>query len=113
MSIYTKPTNEGDCVNFHSIAPERYKMGVVRTFLYRAYKICSDWTTLNTEIERIRQVLTNNNFLIANIDEKIRKFLNKKCSPGLVTTDDQETVTLFYKSQMTSAYKQLRRIFLE
>ena len=29
-SVYTKPTNEGDCINFHSIAPERYKMGVVK-----------------------------------------------------------------------------------
>ena len=105
-SVYTKPTNEGDCINFHSIAPERYKMGVVKTFLHRAYEICSDWTTFNTEIERIRQVLNNNNFPIATIDEEIRKFLDKKCSPGLVTTDDQETVTLFYKSQMTSAYKQ-------
>lgn len=46
-SVHIKETNNGDCLNFESICPIRYKEGLVKTFLHRAYTICSDWTSMN------------------------------------------------------------------
>ena len=108
-SVYTKSTNSGECMNYLSIAPERYKVGVIRTFLHRAYNICSSWTAFHTEISRIRQLLTNNNFPMHVIETEIHKFLNRKYSQKTGNTDSDNTsdhITLYYKSQMTTHYKQ-------
>ena len=34
-TVFVKPTNSGECINFRSIAPNRYKVGVIRTLLHR------------------------------------------------------------------------------
>jgi len=61
-TVHVKSTNYGDCINYHSICPDRYKIGVIKTLLHRGYKVCSNWHNFNTEINRIKQLLTNNNF---------------------------------------------------
>ena len=63
-SVYVKNTNFGDCINFHSICPDRYKTGVIKTLLHRAYHISSDPAIFYTEVQRLTQLFTNNNFLM-------------------------------------------------
>ena len=63
-SVYVKTTNNGDCLNFESLCPMRYKEGVIKTFLHRAYNVCSTWNTFHSEVRRIKQLLINNNFPI-------------------------------------------------
>ena len=41
-SVFIKDTNAGDCLNFKSICPDRYKTGVVKTLLHRAHVVSSD-----------------------------------------------------------------------
>jgi hypothetical protein len=54
--VYTKPTNHGDCLNYNSVCPDRYKAIVVQAFLYRGYHVSSDWAQFSFEIERIKQL---------------------------------------------------------
>jgi hypothetical protein len=68
-SVYTKTTNTGECMNYNSITTEQYKLAVVRTFLHRAYKISSSWELLHSEMQRIKQLLTNNNYPITIIEK--------------------------------------------
>ena len=42
-TVHVKSTHAGDIFNYHSIAPERYKLGVMKTMIRRAYKISSSW----------------------------------------------------------------------
>ena len=63
-SVFVKATNNGDCLNFDSLCPIRYKEGVVKTFLHRAYNISSNWNLFHSEVTRIKQLLINNNFPI-------------------------------------------------
>ena len=93
-------------MNYLRIAPERYKLGVIKTLLHRAYKICSSYESLHVEMEWIRQLLTNNNFPINVIDGEIGKFLDRKASPDTNTTAEGSTISLFYRNQMSSQYKQ-------
>jgi hypothetical protein len=106
-SVYAKDTNTGDCLNFRSICPERYKIGVIKTFLHRAYNICSTWEGFVREVENIKQCLVNNNFPMHVLDSTIAKFMNsifeRKCSPNII---ENETIPLFYMNQMSSNYKQ-------
>lgn len=53
-SVHIKETNSGECMNYNSVAPEKYKLGVLKTFLNRAYSISSSWEVFNIEIERIK-----------------------------------------------------------
>ena len=42
ISVYVKDTNSGDCINYYSICPVRYKVGVIKTLLHRALHVSSD-----------------------------------------------------------------------
>ena len=46
--------------------------------LNRAYTIGSNWDAFHAEVERLKQMFTNNNFPIKLIDETIKQFLDKK-----------------------------------
>ena len=77
-AVYRKPTNIGECLNYNSICPNKYKTGVIKNFLHRAYNICSDYISLTTEIARIKQLLINNNFPNYLVDQVTKEFINKK-----------------------------------
>ena len=106
--VFVKATNTGECINYNSIAPERYKTGVIKTMLNRAYKICSSYESLHLEINRLKQLFTNNNFPMKLIDKEVDKFLSKKLCPNPPTTPatSPEPIALYYRNQMTSTYKQ-------
>lgn len=103
-SVFTKLTNSGECLNYQSECPDKYKSGVIFTLVNRAFKISSDWQKFENEVQRLEQIFTNNNFPMAVVDKEINKFLLKKKTPS----EEQTVVTkinLFYKNQMSSNYK--------
>jgi len=104
-SVYTKETNYGDCLNFNSICPDKYKAGVIRAFLHRGYHVSSDWQTFHEEIDRIKQILTNNNYPMNFIEENVKKFLESKFSHREAGNDTDNKINLYYCNQMTSSYK--------
>jgi hypothetical protein len=75
-----KSTSNNDCLNYESICPLRYKEGVIKTLLHRAYNICSDWQSFHSEVRRIKQLLVNNNFPLTLVDRIINNFLEVKMS---------------------------------
>jgi len=114
--VFTKCTSSGDCLNYNSICPDRYKTSVIKNFLYRAYAICSSWSLFHQEVTRIRQVLCNNNFPSHIVEKEIDKFISRKLVNigNQPNENSEEVVALYYQNQMTSRYKQeeayLRRI---
>ena len=108
-SVYTKRTNEGDCLNFKSECPEKYKRSVIFTLLNRAYKISSNWIQFNSECVRLKQIFVNNNYPVHIIEEETKIFLNKKLKSATKTVEDV-THTLYYKNQMTPNYQTDERI---
>lgn len=102
--VYTKDTNYGDCINYRSLCPENYKIGVIKTLLHRGYAVSSDWSTFHTEIQRIKQLLTNNNFPMDIIDKTVNKFVNSRVNRPPHDTK-AEMIELYFENQMTSNYK--------
>ena len=74
--VYTKPTDSGECINYLGLAPQKYKTGVIKTMLHRAYQISSDWKTFHHEVQRLQQLFTNNNFPMLLVEQEIAAFLN-------------------------------------
>ena len=104
--VRVKETDSGSCLNYRSIAPDRYKVGVVKTMLHRAYKICSDWNQLHLEITRLKKMFTNNNFPMKVIDEEIKKFIARKQQSNEESPGNTNQINFFYRNQMSSQNKQ-------
>ena len=107
--VHMKPTYTGECINFYSVAPDRYKSGVINTMLNRSYKICSDHNSFNNEVDRLHKLFTNNNFPNKLITREIDKFKTKitqQSHPNLDDSSRPHTTNLFFKAQMSSQYKQ-------
>ena len=76
--VYIKPTNTGECLNYNSICPMRYKTGLIKTLLHRSFSICSTMEIFKQETTRLKQLLINNNFPNYLVDRHIKQFIDNK-----------------------------------
>ena len=49
---YSKPTDTGLILNYHALAPKRYKRSVVSGFMHRYYRACTIWQLFHTRAEK-------------------------------------------------------------
>ena len=75
---YCKPTDTGLVMNFHAIAPMRYKKSVISGFVYRIHRACSSWSNFHDSLEKAKSILEKNqyppqiyNLIIENTIEKL------------------------------------------
>ena len=59
---YNKPTDTGLIMNFHVLAPKKYKWSVVSGFVYRIHRACSTWELFSKSIERAKCILENSQY---------------------------------------------------
>ena len=112
LSVYRKETNVGTCLNARSECPDKYKASVITSYLNRAYKISSSWENMIQEIDKIKQLLINNDFNNSAVDYHIKKFLDKKINPSNNNHDSQNksNIDIFYQAQTHSNYKLDERV---
>lgn len=106
-SVYIKETFDGNYLNYNSICPLRYKSGIIKTLLHRAKLICSTWQSFDIEVQRLKQVLTNNGYPLSMIDKEIKNFINAHFAPKENQHKEEiKNINLYYRNQMTNNYKQ-------
>ena len=71
--VYKKATNVGRCLNARGECPISYKRSVAAAYIKRALTHCSTWTETHKELDRIRQLLTNNGYQDRLIEDVIKK----------------------------------------
>nr|XP_045622066.1 uncharacterized protein LOC123772741 [Procambarus clarkii] len=59
--VHRKPTDAGNCMNGKIEYIDRYKRNVINVYVGRAIRTCSSWELLHHELDRIRQIVENNN----------------------------------------------------
>ena len=59
---YSKPTDTGLILNFHALAPKRYKHSVVSGFIHRIYRACSSWSHFHDSVEKAKKILEKNQY---------------------------------------------------
>ena len=72
---YNKPTDTGLIMNYHALAPKRYKRSVVSGFVYRIFNACSSWKLFNDSLRKAKQVLEKNQYPPSFYDPIIRDSL--------------------------------------
>lgn len=108
--VYHKPTDNGSCLNADGECPDRYKRSVVNNYLHRAYKFSENWSSFHLEVQRIKQVLVNNNYTNDFVDRSIKTFVDKICDSGNTNAradvvETRDSISLYYCAQMHRNYK--------
>ena len=112
-SVHRKTTNIGLCMNPRSACPERYKRGVVRTYVRRALTHCSTWELVHKEIEHIKQMLVDNGYTCQEIDNEVKICMDKhlqtsgnETTPADMALNKTKVHNVFYRNQFTDAYSE-------
>ena len=87
---YRKPTDTGLIMNYHSLAPKRYKTSVVAGFVHRIYRACSSWILFHDSLEEAKKVLESNQYPPSFYEPIINKALSKIVSPPEMTDTTEE-----------------------
>ena len=77
IDVFRKQTDTGMYLNWASLVPIGYKIGLVKCLLDRAYSICSSWEAIHKQFEYIRNALHNNGYPNNIIDKCLDSVLNK------------------------------------
>ena len=81
-SVYRKPTFTGLGTNFLSNTQHNFKISSIKTLIYRAYNLCSNYKLFNKEIVFIVNFFKNNKYPTSLVYYHIRCFLNKLYDKG-------------------------------
>ena len=78
---YCKPTDTGLIMNFHALAPKRYKRSVVSGFVYRIYRTCSTWEYFHQSLQKAKEILEKNQYPPSFYDSIIEETITKILDP--------------------------------
>lgn len=56
--VYVKPTNTGFLLYYKSYVDDRYKRGLVKTMLDRAFRLSSSWSYFSKEIDCLKSMFS-------------------------------------------------------
>ena len=110
---YSKPTDTGLTMNYHALAPKRYKRSVVTGFVYRIYRSCSTWQHFHQSLEKAKRILEQNQYPPTFYGPLIRQalhniFVGKEQSQVKETTDTsnitKKILRVQYRGKSTEHY---------
>ena len=76
-NVSRKKTFSGFYINFKSFIPETYKIGLIKSLLFRCFGLCSDFIKFHNEIDKLKRILYKNSYPLDLVDKRIKIFLDK------------------------------------
>ena len=86
---YCKPTDTGLIMNFHALAPMKYKRAAVIGFVHRIYRACSNWQNFHESLERAKSILLKNQYPPSFTEKLIHETLPTSSSVKSEMRSDQ------------------------
>ena len=87
---YTKTTDTGLTMNFHSLAPIKYKRSVVSGMVYRIHHACSTSENFKYSIEKAKSLLRRNEYSPSFFEPIIRKTVEKISKTKQIGEEEKE-----------------------
>ena len=84
---YSKPTDTGLILNFHALAPKRYKHSVVSGFVHRIHRACSNWKLFHSSLQKAKVILERNQYPPSFYDPIVYQTLQSIFQPTPPTTN--------------------------
>ena len=115
LTWYRKPTNTGLTMNFHSLAPKKYKRSVVSGMIYRIRNACSTEDNFKSSIEKAKTLLQKNQYPPSFYEPIIARTLGKISNPTPEQENEEEpekkTFSVQYRGKVTGQFERtLKRI---
>ena len=76
-NVYRKKTFSGVYTNFKSFMTETYKIGLIKSLLFRYFSLCSDFIKFHNEIDKLKRISYKNSYPRDLVDKCIKEFLDK------------------------------------
>ena len=108
--VYTKATNAGRCLNARGECPVAYQRSVVDAYVKRAIKYCSTWKDTHEEIERIKQLLTNNGYQDKLIQDVINRRMNKFYENTEREDDKSKNIVIYHQIGYSARFEDEKKI---
>ena len=102
---YNKPTDTGLIMNYHALAPKRYKHSVVSGFVHRIYRACSSWQLFHESLEKAKCVLERNQYPPTFYEPIIKQTLDTILATTEVTSSTSPDQTNAEKKQVFVQYR--------
>ena len=103
--VYVKPTNTGLLLYYKSHVDDRYKRGLLKTMLDRAYRLSSNWHYFSEECYRLKLVFSRLKYPDNLVNSTISRFVAARASdqpvssPAVSDRLDPIRVVLPFKDQ--------------
>ena len=106
--VYVKPTNTGILLHYKSHVDDRYKRGLLKTMLDRAFRLSSNWSYFSEECDRLKWVFSRLKYPDNLVNSTISRFVAAKASyqpvssPAVSERSDPIRVVLPFKDQASA-----------
>ena len=104
-------------MNYHALAPAKYKRSVISGMVYRIYHACSTWQNFHDSLTKARRILENNQYPPSFYDPIVERTLNKIREPERAAEEEDEEamekkmIFLQYRGKITENFeRKLNRI---
>ena len=94
-SVYRKKTFTGLFLSFTSFTPFRYKLGLIKTLIDRAFKISYNWAIFHNETIKIKHLLMKNQFPSKIINDIVKKYIDKTRCETVESSNDDKDISYF------------------
>ena len=108
---YSKPTDTGLVMNFHALAPRRYKRAVVSGFVHRIHRACSNWENFHTSLQKAKEILEKNQYPSQFYEPVIEDTIGRIITPvnteeraKIVSAQQKHRVLLQYRGPATDKF---------
>ncbi len=89
--MYRKKTFTGVYLNWTSLTSRRYKVGVIKCLAERIWRICSVEKDRKSELDKLKVILSRNDYPDSVVDPVLGKFLEQKANPPIVVDQANRT----------------------
>ena len=79
---FTKATDTGLILNYHALAPRRYKRSVVSGFVHRIFRACSSWEHINDSLQKAKKIMECNQYPPTFYDPIIKETIHSILTEG-------------------------------
>ena len=107
--VYVKPTNTGLLLHYKSHVDDRYKRGLLKTLLDRAFRLSSNWSYFSEECDRLKIVFSRLDYPDKLVNSTITRFIADKASdqptsrlPTATNMQDPVRLVLPFKDQASA-----------
>ena len=88
INMAYKPTDTVLIINYHAIAPRRYKRSVVTGLVHRIFRACTDWELFDESLARAKQTLEHNQYPPEFYNPIISSTTEKLVCPTIAANND-------------------------